>query len=57
MFVDPYGNSLIFIYKTKTITEKKMLCIMFVVLIICKGRRYRMVVGFTTTRAIHVYHH
>ena len=43
MFVDPYGNSLISIYKTKTITGKKMLCITFVVLILCKGRRDRMV--------------
>ena len=57
MFVDPYGNSLIFIYRAKTITEKKMFCIMFVVLILCKGRRDRMVVGFTTTYAISVYYH
>ena len=38
MFVNPYENSLISIYRTKTITEKKMLCITFVVLILCKGR-------------------
>ena len=43
MFVNPYENSLISIDKTKTITEKKMLCITFVVLILCKGRRDRMV--------------
>ena len=43
MFVNSYENSLISIYRTKTITEKKMLCITFVVLILCKGRRDRMV--------------
>ena len=53
MFVDRHGNSFIFIYRTKTITEK-MFCIMFVVLILCMGRRDRMVVGFTTTCAISV---
>jgi hypothetical protein len=34
-----------------------MFCIMFVVLILCKGRRDRMVVGITTTCAVRVYHH
>ena len=43
MFVNPYENSLISIYRTKTITEKKMLCITFVVLILCKGCRDRIV--------------
>ena len=56
MLVDPYEITLFSSTEQKQL-QKKMLCIMFVVLILCKGRRDRMVVGFTTTCAIRVYHY
>jgi hypothetical protein len=46
-----------FYLQNKNNYRKKMFCIMFVVLILCKGRRDRMVVGITTTCAVRDYHH